>query len=49
MLEDEFNIEFELVDKTVINYVKTYEVVIMMYVPKLLKINSLVKNLEINF
>ena len=49
MLEDEFSIEFELVEKTVINSAKTYEVVIMMYFPKLLKLNSFVKDLEINF
>ena len=49
ILEDEFSIEFEVLDKTLINSNKSYETVIMMYMPKLLKINGNTKDIEINF
>ena len=38
VLDDEFYIEFELEDNSVINSAKQYEAVIMMYLPKLLNI-----------
>ena len=49
VMEDEFNIEFEVLDKTVLSSTKTYELVIMMYQPKLLRVNTTTKDVEIKF
>jgi len=49
VLEDEFYIDFEIINKTDINQNKSYEIVIMMYMPKLLRINGSSKDIEIKF
>ena len=51
VLEDEFYIEFELEDKSVINAAKQYEAVIMMYIPKVLNIfaNEVGRKVELKF
>ena len=49
VMGDEFNIEFELVDKTSINSAKSYELVVQMFQPKLLRVNPSTKDIEIKF
>ena len=49
VMEDEFNIEFEVLDKTTIISSKSYELVVMMYQPKLLRVNVTTKDVEIKF
>ena len=49
VLEDEFYIEFKVQDKTNINPVKTYELVVLMYQPSLLRVNATTKDVSINF
>ena len=49
VMEDEFNIEFEVLDKTVLSSTKTYELVVMMYQPKLLRVFTTSKDVEIKF
>ena len=47
VMEDEFYIEFEILDKTVLSSSKSYELLVMMYQPKLLRINAATKDIEI--
>jgi len=47
VMEDEFYIDFEVADKTVLNSSKSYEVVHMLYQPKLLRVNATTKDVEI--
>ena len=47
--EDEFYIEFKVLDKTNINSAKTYELVVLMYQPRLPRVNAATKNISINF
>ena len=49
VMEDEFNIEFEVLDKTTISSSKSYELVVMMYQPELLRVNVATKDVEIKF
>jgi hypothetical protein len=49
VMGDEFNIEFELVSKSSISSSKSYELVVMMYMPKLLRVNPSTKDVEIKF
>ena len=49
VLEDEFYIEFKVQDKSNINAAKTYELVVLMYQPRLLRINAATKDVSINF
>ena len=49
VLEDEFYIEFKVLDKTNINSAKTYELVFQMYQPRLLRVNAASKDVSINF
>jgi len=49
VLEEEFYIEFKVLDKTNINPAKTYELIVLMYRPKLLRINAATKVININF
>ena len=49
VMEDEFNIEFEVLDKTTLSSSKSYELVVMMYQPKLLRVNVATKDVEIKF
>jgi len=49
VLEDKFYIEFKVQDKTNINPAKTYELVVLMYQPRLLRVNAASKDISINF
>ena len=49
VLEDEFYVEFKVLDKTNINSAKTYELVFQMYQPRLLRVNATTKDVSINF
>ena len=49
VLEDEFYIEFKVLDKTNINPAKTYELVVLMYQSRLLRVNAATKDISINF
>jgi len=49
VLEDEFYIEFKVQDRTNINNAKTYELVVFMYQPRLLRVNAVTKDVNINF
>ena len=49
VFEDEYYIEFKIQDKTNINPAKSYELVVLMYLPKLLRINDMTKDVDINF
>ena len=49
VLEDEFYVEFKVLDKTNINSAKTYELVLLMYQPRLLRVNAATKDVSINF
>ena len=47
VMEDEFYIDFEVLDKTTLSSSKSYELLVMMYQPKLLRINAMTKDIEI--
>jgi len=49
VMGDEFNIDFELVNKSAINSAKSYELVVQMYQPKLLRVIQTTKDVEIKF
>jgi len=49
VLEDEFYIEFKVLDKTNINPAKTYKLIVLVYRPRLLRINATTKDVSINF
>jgi len=49
VLEDEFYIEFKVLDKINISSAKTYELVFLMYQPRLLRVNAAAKDVSINF
>ena len=49
VLEDEFYVEFKVLDKTNINSAKTYELVLLMYQPRLLRVNAATKDVSIDF
>ena len=49
VLEDEYYIEFKIQDKTNINPAKSYELVVLMYLPRLLRISAVTKDIDINF
>jgi len=49
VFEDEFYIEFKIQDKTNINPAKSYELVVLIYQPKLLRINGMTKDVSIVF
>ena len=49
VFEDEYYIEFKIQDKTNINPAKSYELVVLIYQPKLLRVNGMSKDVEINF
>ena len=47
VMPDEFKINFEVLDKTMISSTKSYEIIVMMYQPKLLRIDKASKDLKI--
>ena len=49
VMEDEFYIDFEVLDKTTLSSSKSYELLAMMYQPKLLCVNAATKDIEIKF
>ena len=49
VLEDEFYIEFKVLDKSNINPAKTYELMVLMYQPALLRVNAASKDVKIIF
>ena len=49
ILDDEFYIEFEVTNKANINALKSYELVVMMYQPMLLRVTGLTKDVEFKF
>ena len=49
VFEDEYYIEFKIQDKTNINPAKSYGLVVLIYQPKLLRVNGMSKDVEINF
>ena len=49
VMEDEFNIEFEVLDKTALSSSKLYDLIVMMYQPKFLRVNVATKDVEIKF
>ena len=49
VMEDEFYIDFEVLDKTNLGITKSYELLVMMYQPKLLRVNVASQDIEIKF
>ena len=49
VMGDEFYIDFELVNKSSLSSAKPYELVVMMYQPKLLRIIPGTRDVDINF
>ena len=49
VMEDEFYVNFQVLDKTNINAAKAYELVLIMYQPKLLRVNAATKDVELKF
>lgn len=49
VMDDEFNFDFELVNKSAINSAKSYKLVVQLYQPKLLRITQSTKDIEIKF
>ena len=47
VLDDEFYFEFEVVNKSNINALKSYELIVIMYQPMLLTVNSLTKDITL--
>ena len=49
VLDDEFKINFEILDKTLLSSSKQYELVLLMYQPSLLEVNGISKDIKIKF
>ena len=47
VMEDEFYIEFQVSDKTVLSSANSYELVVMMYQPKILRLNGTTKDVSL--